>query len=308
MSTADRPTRSLLPFLPRVTIEWARREDATSWQLIDGSMLFVDISGFTKMSERLARHGKRRRRGGDRGGRDAASAACSRSPTRAGGSLLKFGGDALLILFTGERHAARAADVRRSRCTSGSRHIGRIDTSAGRVTLRMSAGRALGHVRLLPRRRVAPRADPRRAGREHRRGDGGHGERGAGGGEPRDRRGARTAPRRSPPRPRLPPAARRGARRGGPGAARARRRAPAARRLRAGGDPPPRAERRRRTRAPAGVHRVLPLRRHRRAHARRGPRRRRRRARRSRDRSCSARSTAPASRSSPATSTTTAAS
>ena len=54
--------RSLLPFLPRLTIEWAResvdRDDGPAWKLVDGSLLFVDISGFTKMSERLARHGR----------------------------------------------------------------------------------------------------------------------------------------------------------------------------------------------------------------------------------------------------------
>ena len=90
------------------------------------------------MSERLARHGKL-------GAEEVTEAVetCFGGllalAYAAGGSLLKFGGDALLILFTGERHAARAA-------TSGIamherlRHIGKIDTSAGRVTLRMSAG------------------------------------------------------------------------------------------------------------------------------------------------------------------------
>jgi predicted ATPase/class 3 adenylate cyclase len=55
------------------------------------------------------------------------------------GSLLKFGGDALLLWFAGEDHAVRAAraaaEMRRT--LAG---IGRIQTSAGAVTLRMSAG------------------------------------------------------------------------------------------------------------------------------------------------------------------------
>ena len=131
-------TRSLLPFLPRITIEWAGGRDERPWQLVDGSLLFVDISGFTKMSERLARHGRL----GAEEVTDAVEAcfgALLGLAYAAGGSLLKFGGDALLILFTGPDHQTRAA-------TSGIAmqerlgHVGEIDTSAGRVKLRMSGG------------------------------------------------------------------------------------------------------------------------------------------------------------------------
>jgi class 3 adenylate cyclase/tetratricopeptide (TPR) repeat protein len=131
-------TRSLVPFLPRLTIEWARDPDAASWQLIHGSLLFVDISGFTKMSERLARHG---RVGAEEvtDAVEACFAALLALAYAAGGSLLKFGGDALLILFTGPGHEARAAT---SALAMQERlgHVGKLDTSAGRVTLRMSAG------------------------------------------------------------------------------------------------------------------------------------------------------------------------
>src|SRR3954465_10702982 len=108
MTATERPTRSLLPFLPRVTIEWARTEDASPWQLIDGSMLFVDISGSTKMPERLARPGKL-------GAEEVTEAvetcfgALLALAYAAGGSLLKFGGDALSLNFTGARHETRAA-------------------------------------------------------------------------------------------------------------------------------------------------------------------------------------------------------
>src|SRR3954454_7970238 len=138
MSAPARPTRSLLPFLPRVTIEWAQADGQAAWQLIDGSLLFVDISGFTKMSERLARHGKL-------GAEEVTEAVetCFGGllalAYSAGGSLLKFGGDALLILFTGARHEMRAATTAIAMHERLS-HIGKIDTSAGRVTLRMSAG------------------------------------------------------------------------------------------------------------------------------------------------------------------------
>jgi hypothetical protein len=56
-----------------------------------------------------------------------------------GGGLLKFGGDALLLLYEGDRHAERAAraafEMRRTL-----RSIGRPRTSAGTVQLRMHAG------------------------------------------------------------------------------------------------------------------------------------------------------------------------
>jgi class 3 adenylate cyclase len=138
MTLAHSQPRSLLPFLPRLTIDWARRDGAPSWQLVDGSLLFVDISGFTKMSERLARHGRL----GAEEVTDAVEAcfgALLALAYAAGGSLLKFGGDALLILFAGPEHETRAAT---SAIAMQERlgHVGEIDTSAGRVKLRMSAG------------------------------------------------------------------------------------------------------------------------------------------------------------------------
>ena len=103
-------------------------------------MLFVDISGFTKMSERLARHGKV-------GAEEVTDAigtcfeALLEIAYQAGGGLLKFGGDALLLLFTGDGHAERAAGSALG-MQNRLADVGRLDTSAGRVVLRMSAGRA----------------------------------------------------------------------------------------------------------------------------------------------------------------------
>jgi len=48
----------LRPYAPRLLIRWLAEQPHLSFRTLDGSMLFVDISGFTKMSERLARHGK----------------------------------------------------------------------------------------------------------------------------------------------------------------------------------------------------------------------------------------------------------
>ncbi|MGO9344724.1 MAG: adenylate/guanylate cyclase domain-containing protein [Acidimicrobiales bacterium] len=133
----------LLPYIPRLTVDWARRPgvadiDVPHCQTLDATMVFGDVSGFTKMSERLARHGKV-------GAEEIADAinACFEEllgvANRAGGSLLKFGGDALLLLFDGDGHAVRAAQAAigmRARL----RDVGRLSTSAGKVVLRISIG------------------------------------------------------------------------------------------------------------------------------------------------------------------------
>jgi class 3 adenylate cyclase/tetratricopeptide (TPR) repeat protein len=137
-------TSSLVPYVPRLTLEWARadehvrRGDDSAWLAVDGTAVFADISGFTKMSERLARHGKV----GAEEVTDAINTCFEQLleiAYAAGGSLLKFGGDALLLLFSGENHALHAAHAAvgmRLRL----RTVGRIHTSSGLVVLRISMG------------------------------------------------------------------------------------------------------------------------------------------------------------------------
>ena len=48
----------LTPYVPRLTIEWLRSSPESLAREIEGTMAFVDISGFTAMSERLAQKGK----------------------------------------------------------------------------------------------------------------------------------------------------------------------------------------------------------------------------------------------------------
>jgi class 3 adenylate cyclase/tetratricopeptide (TPR) repeat protein len=101
-------------------------------------MVFVDISGFTKMSERLARHGKV----GAEEVTEVLGAVFAKLLAVAygeDGSLLKFGGDALLLWFSGVGHAARAASAANAMRTT-LRSVGRLDTMAGKVVLRMSVG------------------------------------------------------------------------------------------------------------------------------------------------------------------------
>ena len=128
----------LVSFVPRLTIEWLRDDPETAWCEVEGTLAFVDISGFTAMSERLSSRG---RAGAEEVTEvmNATFAALLSVAYAQGGGLLKFGGDALLLLYEGEHHARRAAraafEMRRTL-----RAIGRPRTSAGVVQLRMHAG------------------------------------------------------------------------------------------------------------------------------------------------------------------------
>ena len=47
----------LVPYVPRVVTDWLARDPDTISIGVAGSLVFVDISGFTALSERLARQG-----------------------------------------------------------------------------------------------------------------------------------------------------------------------------------------------------------------------------------------------------------
>ncbi len=104
----------------------------------DGTAAFVDVSGFTKLSEQLARKGRE----GAEQITDAIGSsfeAILEVAYENGGSLLKFGGDALLLWFEGAGHLTRAsrATILMRRTL---RKVGRIDVPGAKVTLRMSQG------------------------------------------------------------------------------------------------------------------------------------------------------------------------
>ncbi|HEX5626495.1 MAG TPA: adenylate/guanylate cyclase domain-containing protein [Actinomycetota bacterium] len=134
----EQSSETLRPYAPRLLIRWLAEQPHRSFRTLDGSMVFVDISGFTKMSERLARHGKV-------GAEEVTEVLGAVFAKLLGvaygedGSLLKFGGDALLLWFSGSGHAQRAAtSAHGMRATL--RSVGRLDTTAGKVLLRMSVG------------------------------------------------------------------------------------------------------------------------------------------------------------------------
>jgi class 3 adenylate cyclase/tetratricopeptide (TPR) repeat protein len=156
-SAVDRPERTSL-YVPRILQQHLADDPDGRWWIGEGTTVFVDISGFTKLSERLARIGRE--------GAEQITEAIGTSfesilfvAYENGGSLLKFGGDALLLWFDGEGHAGRAcrAAVLMRRVL---RTVGRIEVPGARVTLRMTQGVHSGrfhffaagtlHVELLP--------------------------------------------------------------------------------------------------------------------------------------------------------------
>jgi class 3 adenylate cyclase len=131
-------TPNLQQYLPRLVRYWDEDAPGRLHRSIEGSMVFVDISGFTKMSERLARHGNV---GAEEVTEviDNTFGALLPEAYAFGANLLKFGGDALLLLFTNEGHQQRAvAGAHAMRIKL--REVGTFQTTAGKVSLRMSVG------------------------------------------------------------------------------------------------------------------------------------------------------------------------
>ena len=136
-SEADSAAR-LQPYLPRLVRYWNESDSGRLHRSVEGSMVLMDISGFTKMSERLARHGNV----GAEEVTEVIDTTFGRLLPAAythGANLLKFGGDAQLLLFTGEGHPLRAAAAAHD-MRAELRRIGGFATSAGKVVLRMSIG------------------------------------------------------------------------------------------------------------------------------------------------------------------------
>jgi class 3 adenylate cyclase len=135
---------TLKPYVPRLLIEWVRETPDASYRAVDGSLAFVDISGFTALTERLARRGKI---GAEllRDTLDGVFRALLDEAYLWGAGLLKWGGDALLLLFDGPGHQARAARAAWEMQRVIER-VGRIRVGGGTVTLRMSIGITSGTI------------------------------------------------------------------------------------------------------------------------------------------------------------------
>ena len=134
----DTSAESYQFYLPRLVLQWDSDAPDSLHRQIDGTMVFVDISGFTAMSERLARFGKV-------GAEEVTEVLgeCFKGLLAVayplGGRLVKFGGDALLLLFDEEGHQRRAVNAAVG-MQQAIRTLGRVRTSAGIMKLRMSIG------------------------------------------------------------------------------------------------------------------------------------------------------------------------
>src|SRR5688572_30107196 len=129
----------LTPYVPRFLLGWGSRFGDTRHQAVEGTLVFADVSGFTRLSERLARAGGKV---GAEQMTDVINALFGdllMVAARRGGEMLKYGGDALLLLFLGDAHAARATAACHD-MQARLREIGRVETGAGPVRLRMSVG------------------------------------------------------------------------------------------------------------------------------------------------------------------------
>ncbi len=137
-TSAERDVASLLPYVPRLLERWVPSGHDARHMRVDGTVAFVDISGFTRLTERLARKGKV----GAEEMSDILSATFAGLLDEVrddGADLIKWGGDAVLLLFQGDAHAHRAARAAH-RMRAKLKVIGRLPTTSGTVVLRMSVG------------------------------------------------------------------------------------------------------------------------------------------------------------------------
>jgi class 3 adenylate cyclase/tetratricopeptide (TPR) repeat protein len=132
--------------VPRIVLDWVTDEPDRRWRVVEGTMVFADISGFTALSEKLATRG--------RIGTEELVETLSRVfagmldiTANRGGQLLKFGGDALLVLFTGTDHARQAASAA-VEMRQDLRRASEIPTSVGKLKLKISIGAHSGSFHL----------------------------------------------------------------------------------------------------------------------------------------------------------------
>lgn len=128
----------LRPYVPGFVVDWLREHPEARHRSVEGSLAFVDVSGFTTLTERLADRGKV---GAEEmtGLLDSTFAELLAVAYSYGAWLVKWGGDAVLLLFQGDGHAERACTAALGMRRTMSR-VGRLRTSAGPVQLRVSTG------------------------------------------------------------------------------------------------------------------------------------------------------------------------
>src|SRR5690606_3167870 len=124
----------LAPYSPRTLRPWGGSLPGHSTR--EGTLVFADVSGSTRLTERPARQGKV---GAEEMVLTISSVWEALLATDDGGDVLKFAGDALVLFYEGDDHAARAS-TRALAMQRELRRVGRIETGSGVVRLRMSIG------------------------------------------------------------------------------------------------------------------------------------------------------------------------
>jgi class 3 adenylate cyclase/tetratricopeptide (TPR) repeat protein len=126
------------PYLPRLIVDWRREHGDARLAVVPGSLVSVDISGFTSLSERLQAKGRM-------GAEELIMvisdvfASLIGIAERHGGDVLKFRGDALLLLFSGPEHEARAC-LAASAMQRLIKEGDETTSSVGPLRLRMATG------------------------------------------------------------------------------------------------------------------------------------------------------------------------
>jgi class 3 adenylate cyclase/tetratricopeptide (TPR) repeat protein len=135
------------PYVPQVVQRWVATEPHRRYLVLDATLVHVDISGFTALSERFARRG---RLGAEQltEAIDGCFEVLLVHAYANGGRLLAFGGDALLLLFEGRDHArkgTRGATAMRDRLQG----LEPVPAPGGPVRLAMTVGVRSGPTHLL---------------------------------------------------------------------------------------------------------------------------------------------------------------
>lgn len=134
MSPGSITDSRLAAYVPRLLREW--RDGTPGHRQTEGTLVLADVSGFTRLTEKLSRRGKV-------GAEEMVTALSdvweALIPVDGGADVLKFAGDALILFYQGPEHAIRACDgaLAMQRVLA---KVGRIESGAGVVRLRMSVG------------------------------------------------------------------------------------------------------------------------------------------------------------------------
>jgi class 3 adenylate cyclase len=138
IATTDPAKERLHAYVAPFALEWLATSPERRHRSVDATVVFIDVSGFTALTERLAARGK--------AGAEEVSEVIGGAFAELlgvadayGGELLKWGGDAALLLFRDSDAAARGCGAAWLMSKMMAR-IGKVRTSAGRVELGVSAG------------------------------------------------------------------------------------------------------------------------------------------------------------------------